>query len=96
MKKTAVVFILILSLFLYGNSAIARSRYRTYKVIEVLEKTIILQREARKINVTTGDVISSEKKTIAISRAKRPNLKVGDRVRYRQRTNRLGRTLSPD
>ena len=81
MKKTIVIFIIISSLFLFGNSAIARSLYRTYTVIKITEKTIILERKTKNTNVTTGEVIFGKTTTIVIDRGRGPKLKVGDRVR---------------
>jgi len=81
--KKAVLFIISLVFFvLSGSQVIAKTYYRTYEVVEVTEKTITLQRKS-------GDEVIKA----VIERSRRPNLKVGDRVRYDRRTNRLRNTL---
>lgn len=56
--------------------------YRTYTVVEVTETVIVLQ-------ALTGERVEIEK-------SRRPELKVGDRVRYKKTRNRLGETLPPE
>jgi flagellar biosynthesis/type III secretory pathway M-ring protein FliF/YscJ len=79
MKKIAAVIICLLLLFLLVNPVIAKRRYKTYEVVEVTEKTLVLQR-------TDG-------REVEIDRSRRPYLEIGDKVRYDKHRNRLGRTL---
>lgn len=74
---------------------IKKERYQTYEVSEVSEKTITLQRTARKIEPLPRRELEKKTTTVTIDRARRPDLKVGDRVRYDRTRNRLGRTV-PD
>ena len=82
MKKIAAVIICLLFLFLLVNPVIAKKRYKTYEVVEVTEKTLVLQR-------TTGEEVE-------IDKSRRPNLKIGDKVRYDKHRNRLGKTLDKE
>lgn len=53
--------------------------YKTFEVVEVTEKRVILQ--------------NSGGQRFEISRSRRPDLKKGDKVRYDYVKNRLGETL---
>ncbi len=87
MKKIAAIFIIIslLLAFVTPVSVCAKMMYRTYTVIKVTEKTIVLRRTRDDKKVVT----------VSIERRKRPSLRVGDRVRYDKNKKRLGRTLPP-
>jgi hypothetical protein len=60
-----------------------REYYRTWHVVEVNEELIFLERTKK-----NGKEIQT-----SIEVSKRPYLKVGDRVRYDKKRNRLGKTL---
>ncbi|MFN2365460.1 MAG: hypothetical protein ABR523_03235 [Desulfurivibrionaceae bacterium] len=71
--------IAIVVLFLLGGTAMAVWYYNTFEVVEVTEKTFVLEGP-------DGDRVEIEK-------SRRPYLKKGDRVRYDKYRNRLRRTL---
>ncbi len=79
MKKLAALIVGLSLICFSGSPAIARKFYKTYEVVAVTEKTLVLQRK------------KGEK--IEIDRARRPYLGIGDRVRYDKHRDRLGRTL---
>ena len=79
MIKIAAVIITLSLVFLSGSPAIAKKFYKTYEVVEITEQTLVLQKK------------NGEK--VEIDKARRPNLEIGDRVRYDKHRNRLGQTL---
>lgn len=83
MKKIAVFLGIGLSLIFLGISpAAARNYYKTYNVVAVTEKNFVLQKKG------------GEKVEIEISR--RPEVRVGDKIRYDKRRNRLGETVEEE
>jgi hypothetical protein len=94
MAKIILSFLLLYSvLFMQSEVAkaadpgashrIYRSSYYTYEVVEVTEKTVVLQRTKK-----NQEVVSA-----TIDRSRRPSLKVGDQVRYDKINDRLRKTL---
>ncbi|GEM_PF-7031389 len=80
MRKIAIPILLALCLALApAGTALAKSYYRTYEVVEVTERSIVLK--------------SSGEETVEIEKERRPSLRKGDRVRYDKIRNRLGETL---
>lgn len=78
--KRITLFIISLTFFIFLLSpAMARNYYKTYEVVEVTEKVIVLE--------------SSGGKKIEIDKSRRPALKKGDKVRYDKIKNRLGETV---
>jgi hypothetical protein len=84
MRKIIASIFCLLFLVFSGSAGLAESFYYTYTVTAVTETTITLQR-------TKGD----KTYTAVIAKARRPYLKVGDRVRYNRIEDRLRRTLPP-
>jgi len=82
MKKILPMLLALVFLTSSVSPALAKSRYKTYTVVEVKENTITLERQYY------GETI-----TETIDRSKRPDLKVGDRVRYEPYKKRLGKSL---
>jgi len=84
MKKLLSLIVALLVLFSL-NPAVARkarsTHYLTYEVVQLIENVIVLQSPA------------GEK--LEIDKARRPELQIGDRVRYAKTKDRLGVTLSP-
>jgi hypothetical protein len=75
--KRFTPFIISLVFFIFVVSpAVAKTFYKTYEVVEVTEKTIVLE--------------SSGGKKIEIDKSRRPTLKKGDKVRYDKSKDRLG------
>jgi hypothetical protein len=66
-----------------SSGQILLASYKTWKVVEVTDDTIILQRTTR-----NGKLVEK-----AIARDRRPYLELGDRVRYDGIRNRLRKTL---
>ncbi|MGV1098039.1 hypothetical protein ACUUL3_01325 [Thiovibrio sp. JS02] len=80
MKKLAIPMLLALTLCLAPAKAVeAKKLYKTYEVVEVTEKSIVLK--------------SAAGETVEIEKERRPNLEKGDKVRYDKIRNRLGETL---
>lgn len=80
MKKIALLVIGLLLAILPAHTEAGTDYYRTFEVVEVTEKSIVLQ--------------SSGGKKYEIDRTRRPSLKKGDKVRYDYVRNRLGQTVS--
>jgi hypothetical protein len=94
MKKVFLIIFSLLITLVSANLVIAKTRYHTYEVVEVTENTITLQRRLVSKNITE-DGAKSYGSTVSatIDRSRRPYLKVGDRVRYNKRVDRMRRTL---
>lgn len=65
-----------------AHPAAARKFYKTYEVVAVTGKVFVLEKKG------------GEKIEIEISR--RPEIKVGDKVRYDSHKNRLGETVEEE
>lgn len=81
MKRFVFIICSLLLVFLLAGPVFGKDYYRTYDVVEVTEKTIVLQRDKR-------DTVER----IEIERSRRPDIKKGDRVRYDKKRDRLGKT----
>ena len=81
MKKFLSLVVALIFL-LSANPVPARStHFRTFTVVEVTETGIVLQ-------ALTGEKVE-------IARSRRPELQVGDRIRFERSQNRLGQPLAP-
>ncbi len=80
MKKIALLLIGLLLSILPVYAEAGTDHYKTFEVIEINEKRIVLQ--------------NSGGKKFEIDRARRPNLKKGDKVRYDYIRDRLGQAVS--
>lgn len=82
MKKLLSLIVALL-VVLSVNPALARrtgtTHFRTYEVVQVTEKVIVLKAQ-------TGEKVEADKSL-------RPELKVGDRVRYERSQGRFGVTI---
>jgi hypothetical protein len=81
MKRFACLICCLSLIFLLGGPVFGKDYYKTYAVVEVTEKTIVLQRDQR-----------GTTERIEIERTRRPDIEVGDQVRYDKRRDRLGKT----
>lgn len=80
-RFTPFIISLVFFIFMAGP-VMAKSRYKTYEVVEVTEKTIVLE--------------SSGGKKIEIDKSRRPTLKKGDKVRYEKTQDRLGTNVDKE
>lgn len=92
MKRICIFIINLFILLMFNNFSIAeqdsketyQSSYYTYEVVEVTAETFTLQRTKR-----NKEIVSA-----VIERSRRPELQVGDKVRYDKSNNRLRKTLT--
>ena len=79
MKKITTSIISLTLIILVAGLAVADTYWRTYEVVEVTDNTIVLE------NADGG--------LIDIDKSRRPTLQVGDKVRYDNVRNVLGKNV---
>jgi hypothetical protein len=82
MKRISLTICSLLLVVLLAGPVHGRDYYKTYDVVEVTEKTFVIEREKK-------DTIER----IEIERSRRPDIKKGDRVRYDKTRDRLRKTI---
>ena len=85
MKRIAFTICSLLLVFVLAGPVHGRDYYRTYDVVEVTEKTIVLEREKK-----------DSVERIEIERSRRPDIKKGDKVRYDKTRDRLRKTIKAE